>query len=298
MKAACYARVSTEEQAEEGYSIDAQKELLGLYCEANGLEPVYFVDDGFSGRNTRRPSYRKMIESMAGWDVLLVLKMDRIHRNTRNFMNMMDVLERKGKQFISATESLDTTNAMGRFVVSMIQSIAQLESEQIGERTVFAMREKAETMENSESSNRTMGFNEPFGYRFEGSDLVAVPDELRLVRRSFMDYIVGESLPQVAEDMYRSGYRTRRGRKWSERSVAYIFHNPIYAGYLEWDGILNRHYCGNAVDPETFNEVQMIMHSKSRNPDKKPPFLLPVGEDCGGEDTSNSDGTDGPTSVS
>ena len=167
--AALYARVSTEEQAIEGYSIDAQKDLLSNYCVAQdyGIFKIY-VDDGFSGRSDKRPAYREMMAEMDEWDVMVVLKMDRIHRNSRNFMNMMDELGRHGKQFISATENLDTTNAMGKFVMSMIQSIAQLESEQIGERTYVGMREKAETMRNTPQGSRTLGFNPPYGYLLDG----------------------------------------------------------------------------------------------------------------------------------
>lgn len=87
-------------------------------------------------------------------------------------MNMMDLLNRKGKQFVSAMEDLDTSNAMGRFVMTMIQNIAQLESEQIGERTFMGMRQKAETMDNRPGRNRTMGFTPPFGYRLEDGELV------------------------------------------------------------------------------------------------------------------------------
>ena len=179
-KAAVYCRVSTEEQALAGYSIDAQKERLTAYCsfslDDSGNEAYeifrFYVDDGYSGKSQNRPAYRRMIEEIDEWDVIIVLKMDRIHRNSRNFMNMMDLLNRKGKQFVSATEELDTSNAMGRFVMTMIQNIAQLESEQIGERTFMGMRQKAETIENVPGSSRTMGFSPPFGYRLEDGNLV------------------------------------------------------------------------------------------------------------------------------
>ena len=150
MREAIYVRVSTEEQSTEGYSLDAQKAMLNDYCVAEGWDIAgIYEDDGYSGRNIKRPEYARMIEDSDLWDVILVLKMDRIHRNSRNFMNMMDDLNRDGKMFVSATESLDTTNALGRFVVDMIQRIAQLESEQIGERTYIGMKEKAESMSNT-----------------------------------------------------------------------------------------------------------------------------------------------------
>ena len=133
VRVALYTRVSTEDQAKEGFSLGAQRERLEAYCLARDWEVVArYVDDGHSGRNIRRPAYEKMIAERDRWDAILVIKMDRIHRNSRNFMEMMDDLGEWGKNFVSATESLDTSTAMGRFVMDIIQRIAQLESEQIG----------------------------------------------------------------------------------------------------------------------------------------------------------------------
>ena len=161
-RAALYVRVSTDEQAAEGYSLDAQKNILEDHCLAEGLDIAgIYEDDGYSGRNANRPAYRRMMAEIDSWDVLVVLKMDRIHRNSRNFMTMMDELERHGKEFVSCYEALDTSNALGRFVVDMIQRMAQLESEQIGERTKMGMREKAENLGTEKSEKATMGFTPP-----------------------------------------------------------------------------------------------------------------------------------------
>src|SRR5436309_12375900 len=84
-----------------------------------------------------------MFEERDRWDAILVIKMDRIHRNARNFMEMMDDLREWEKDFVSATESLDTSTGMGRIVMDIIQRIAQLESEQIGERVYMGMSQKA-----------------------------------------------------------------------------------------------------------------------------------------------------------
>lgn len=276
VSAALYVRVSTEEQAMEGYSIDAQKELLTNYCIAQDYEIFrIYADEGFSGRSDRRPAYREMMEEMAEWDVMVVLKMDRIHRNSRNFMNMMDELGRQGKQFISATENLDTTNAMGKFVMSMIQNIAQLESEQIGERTYTGMREKAETMNNVPGESRTLGFNPPYGYVLDGGLLRSVPEELKTVREIFCGYLDGNSLADVAESLNRSGLRTRRGNKWTVYSIGTVLHNPVYAGYLRWEDLTIRHYAEVPVDPVTFNRVQRMAAEKERDPSKRSPRLLP-----------------------
>ncbi len=281
MKAALYIRVSTEEQALEGYSLEAQEKKLLAYCQdvADDLE-VYDIyrDDGYTGRNPNRPEYQRMMSEIDDWDVVVVLKMDRIHRNTREFILMMDRLTKKHKEFRSATEDLDTTTAMGRFVVNIIQGIAQLESEQNGERTRFVMEEKALNLRNTEAESRTLGFNPPYGFGLDGGLLIAVPEEQEVVRRIYSEYLRNVSLAQLAEDLNRDGLRTRRGIKWTKDNLSTILHNPIYAGYLRWGGILCRHYATAPVDVMTFNRVQTLAASRSRNPKGREADLIREGD--------------------
>ena len=274
--AAIYVRVSTEEQAEEGYSIDAQRSLLEKYCKAEGMEVAgVYVDDGYSGRNVKRPGYAKMMEEMGQWDALIVLKMDRIHRNSRNFMNMMDELNRKGKKFISATEALDTSNALGKFVIDMIQRIAQLESDQIGERTYLGMEEKARSMRNNERESKTMGFNPPYGYELNNGILLSVKDELYVIRGIFIDYLNGATMDAIAYRLNREGELTKKGNPWNIFNVRNTLHNPIYAGYMRWDDVLIRHFAQTAISPEEFNSVQDLIASKVRDPKKRITWVVP-----------------------
>ncbi len=280
MRAAIYVRVSTEEQAAEGYSIGAQKEMLQDYCIVEGWEVAgVYEDDGYSGRSVKRPAYQRMMSEMDSWDVLLVIKMDRIHRNSRNFMNMMEVLSKHGKMFVSQSEALDTTNALGRFVVDMIQRLAQLESEQIGERTYMGMREKAETLDKAEEGKRTMGFTPPFGYRLENGGLEEEPDELPVVSRMFSEYLSGSSMDEISWSLGREGILTRRGNPWNKRNMSTVLHNPVYAGYMRWEDVLIRHHARTAVSIEEFNRTQELMASKVRDPSKRNVFLIPTLDD-------------------
>lgn len=280
MRAAIYVRVSTEEQASEGYSIGAQKEMLQDYCIVEGWEVAgVYEDDGYSGRSVKRPAYQRMMSEMDSWDVLLVIKMDRIHRNSRNFMNMMEVLSKHGKMFVSQSEALDTTNALGRFVVDMIQRLAQLESEQIGERTYMGMREKAETLDKAEEGKRTMGFTPPFGYRLENGGLEEEPDELPIVSRMFSEYLGGSTMDEISWSLGREGILTRRGNPWNKRNMSTVLHNPVYAGYMRWEDVLIRHHARTAVSVEEFNRTQELMASKVRNPSKRNVFLIPTLDD-------------------
>jgi DNA invertase Pin-like site-specific DNA recombinase len=270
MRAAVYVRVSTEEQSAEGYSLEAQKAKLLEYCAAEDWDVAdVYEDGGFSGRNIKRPGYARMMAELEKWDVLLVLKMDRIHRNSRNFMNMMDDLNKKGKEFVSATELLDTSNALGKFVIDMIQRIAQLESEQIGERTYYGMKEKAESMLNTEKESRTMGFNAPYGYGLESGILLSVPEELAVVREIFGEYIEGSTMDEIAYKLNRRCCSTRRGNPRNIYNIRNILHNPIFAGYMRWDGVYVKHFAQTAVSPCDFNIVQDIFSSRIRDPKKR-----------------------------
>ncbi len=276
MRAAIYARVSTDEQAAEGYSLDAQKSVLEDYCIAEGWDVAeVYEDDGYSGRNTKRPAYKRMLSELDRWDVIVVIKMDRIHRNSRNFMAMMEYLDKHGKKFVSSSESLDTTNALGRFVVDMIQRLAQLESEQIGERTHMGMREKAESLETSDSKKKTMGFTPPFGYRLEKGALVAEPEEMAVAERIFVSYSAGETIDSICYDLNREGRLTRRGNPWNKDNLRNVLHNPVYAGFMRWEDLLIRHTADVVVTPQEFNSIQESMMSKDRSGTDRNRYLIP-----------------------
>ncbi|MBI0581840.1 MAG: recombinase family protein [Methanomassiliicoccales archaeon] len=263
-RAAIYIRVSTEEQAEEGYSLEAQQERLVAYCEAQGWDIAdIFADRGHTGRNIRnRDEYKRMMAEKDKWDNILVLKMDRIHRNSKNFMIMMENLEKWDKKFTSMQEELDTSTSIGRFVVDMIQRIAQLESEQIGERTYMGMAQKAET-------GGLLGFNPPYGYGIENNDLVVKEDEAAMVRGMFGSYLSGMSMNDIAQSLNGRGIFTRRGAHWTLYSVRQILHNPAYAGYRRWDGFLVKSGHSSIIDLDTYNAVQEMAASKTRDPRKR-----------------------------
>lgn len=275
-RAALYIRVSTEEQAAEGYSLDAQRSILEDQCLAEGFEVAgIYEDDGYSGRGINRPAYRRMMSEMSDWDVMIVLKMDRVHRNSRNFMEMMDALTKNGKEFISCFESLDTSNALGRFVVDMIQRMAQLESEQIGERTKMGMREKAENLHSADSGKRTMGFTPPFGYRLIDGELADEPEELSVVEDVFGMYSSGSTVDSICYTLNSSGIRTRKGNPWSKYNLSHILHNPVYAGFMRWEELLIPHHASRILTVEEFNDIQERMAARVRDPSKRTVFRIP-----------------------
>jgi DNA invertase Pin-like site-specific DNA recombinase len=239
--------------------------MLRAYAESQ-FDPSWtiygeYVDDGYSGRNDKRPEYGRMMDDIGNWDAVAVIKMDRIHRNSRNFMTMMDFLKKNGKEFISSTESLDTGTALGRFVVDMIQRLAQLESEQIGERTKFGMREKAES-----SKGGTMGFTPPFGYTIRNGELDENEDEFDTAENIFRMYLGGMTVKDICNALNGGGTFTRRNNIWNKYNLRNVLHNPVYAGYMRWEELLIPHYARVAVTKNDFDEIQRMMASKNKAP--------------------------------
>ena len=262
-RVAIYARVSTEDQAREGFSLDAQLEKLRSYCKARGwIIAGEYIDDDYSGRDVKRPAYQKMMDEIEKWDALLVMKMDRIHRNSKNFMLMMENLNEKGKEFVSMTESLDTSTAMGRFVMDIIQRIAQLESEQIGERVYDGMRQKAK------EGKGALGSPSPYGYEYKDGVLVEKEGELNVVRKIYEFYLSGKTLAEIVKWLEKEGIETKKGKKWDKKTVSRILSNPVYCGLIEWDGIIAPGSHKKIVNIEEFNEVQKIKYRKARQKGK------------------------------
>lgn len=250
LRAALYERVSTEDQATDGYSLDAQDARLRAHCVAQGwtVAKVY-RDEGHSGRTPNRPEYQRMMNEPDEWDVVVVLKMDRIHRNSRNMMAMMEGLQKQGKEFASVTESLDTGSAMGRFVLDIIARIAQLESEVIGERAYGGMEQKAK------SGGGSLGGPAPHGYEYEAGKLVIDPKRVKDVEFMF-DLAQRISVPQIAVVLNNRGWVTKNHKPWTRHSVRRILTNPAYAGCTVWNGILQEGTHEPIVSMDLFNKVQ------------------------------------------
>ncbi len=274
MRAALYARVSTDDQAREGYSIPAQLKRLNAYCKAKGWEVCSeYVDDGFSGRDVNRPQYQRMMAEKDLWDVILVLKMDRIHRNSKNFTQMMDDLNVWKKQFSSMQEKFDTTSAMGRFVMDIIQRIAQLESEQIGERVKVGMTQKAK------EHTGYLGSPHPYGYVVESGQLKALDREAGIVPFIYHSYVNGMSLEDIARKLNEKGIPAKKGGPWRKQSISRVLRNPVYCGYIVWDGHLVPLDHPQLVSTGSYNLVQGLMEERRRNGMGEPHRQLEVATD-------------------
>ena len=149
-KVAIYVRVSTEDQAREGISLEAQKQRCLDYCKAKGWEVFNIYEDkGFSAKTIERPSFKKLLRKVDEGliSVILVYKIDRFSRNLKDLIIILDELKRKGVDFSSVTEVIDTTTAMGKAFFQIIGVFAELETGLTRERTILAMDKKVNSGE-------------------------------------------------------------------------------------------------------------------------------------------------------
>lgn len=279
LRIAIYTRVSTEEQARGGYSLDDQLEKLRGYVNLrdNWIIAGEYVDGGYSGRNIRRPGYQKMFEEIKNWDAILVMKMDRIHRKVSNALVMLGDLEKSEKYFISFTENIDTNTAGGRAMITITLVFAQLESEQIGERVTAGQDQKAKQNQEREDP-KFMGHREAFGYDwdFDNKKFIIDPRKLEVVRKVFQMYVDGFSMRGIARSLSPEYKKLHPDHKdLANTTVKYFLHNCFYCGVERWK---NYFWKVKDLDPlvsiETFNQVQMLMRDRCHGYDDYKPMLI------------------------
>ena len=230
MNAVGYIRVSTEEQAKEGISLNNQEAKIKAYCESQDWELVrVFSDEGSSGKDMRREGLKELLSFVEDdhVGVVVVYKTDRLTRKQRHLYQLLeDTFEKRGIGFKSVTEPFDTTTAMGKGFLGMLGVFAQLEGDLISERTKDALRRKKELSEHVGAA--------PFGFRAKNKALEANDKELNVVRHIFSlrRRYRGKnrlSLRQISQRLNEAGLRTKKGKKFTHKTVSYVLSNPVYS---------------------------------------------------------------------
>lgn len=228
-----YLRVSTNRQ-EEGYSIDIQKEKLLAYCKAHDWIVVAIITDpGFSGSNLERPGIQKVIHEVeqGNTDMVLVYKLDRLSRSQKDTLWLIeDCFLPNGVDFTSMQESLDTSTPFGRAMVGILSVFAQLERENIKERTFGGRVERAK-----DGLWHGGGYH-PIGYDYIDGALVVNQEEAAQVRKVYDMYAAGASITEIRDVMVAKGYTTKHG-DWSHtNTVSSVLDNELYTGIVHFDG--------------------------------------------------------------
>jgi site-specific DNA recombinase len=261
MKGAIYIRVSTDEQAREGYSIESQKDSVINFVKSQGWEVYdFYIDDGYSAKDLKRPAMQRLIEDTKErkFDVVVFYKLDRLVRSVGDLDKLLKLFDKHDIGIRSVTEPFDTTTAMGRFLITLVAAIAQWERETISERVIINMTKKATLGERN-------GGKAPFGYNIENGKLVINEEEARLVREMFRLYISGKGIRQIV--LYLQQFGVDKGI----RTVSRMLENPVYCGKLRWgkNSKMNEIISEDITHPpivsiETFEKAQKLRSQRSQ----------------------------------
>ena len=259
-RVASYARVSTEEQADEGTSLDSQVERCRLRAESEGWVLVgEFVDRGVSGALASRPELDRVMRLVEDGAIerVVITKLDRIARSLRNLLDLLDTFEKHSVVLVALDDPLDPSTASGRAMVHLRGVFAELERQLIRERTVEGkLRRIAEGC--------WMGGEPPYGYRAvqkpdgPGKVLEIDPEEAAVVRLAY-NMIVhdGCSTGEVALELRRLGGRPRRSAEWSHWHVRRLFLDARgLSGQWPWRRAGRR---GQRADGELIVQIPAIL---------------------------------------
>lgn len=252
-KVAIYVRVSTTNQAEEGYSIDGQLDSLTKYCEAMGWS-VYqkYIDAGFSGGKLERPDILKLIKDAKRgvFDTVLVYKLDRLSRNVQDTLYLVkEVFNKNEVHFVSLQENLDTSSAMGNLFLTLLSAIAEFEREQIKERMQLGKIGRAKSGKSMMWAKVAYGYT----YHVETGEMTVNQSEAIVVRKVFNSYLNGRSISKLRDDLNEEFPKTPA---WSYRTIRQMLDNPVYCGYNKYKGVI---YTGNheaIISEDVYNQVQ------------------------------------------
>jgi site-specific DNA recombinase len=260
-KVGIYIRVSTLEQAQEGYSVGEQKERLIAFCKAHGwLIADIYVDGGYTGTNLNRPGVQKLISDVGNIDVVLVYKLDRLSRSQRDTLYLIEeVFLPNGIDFVSMQESFDTATPFGRAMIGILSVFAQLEREQIRERTRMGSIARAR------EGLYQGGIYFPIGYNYTDGKLTINEYEAIQVRKIYEWYLEGMSPVKIAERLRGEGYTNRYG-SWPELSngsgVFRILCNETYLGKLRYDDVVVENAHEQIITQEQFEKVKVMREKR------------------------------------
>lgn len=215
-KAVGYVRVSTADQAKEGCSLEMQKQKIQEYAALKNLDLVEIkCDEGISAKNiVGRPAFQSALKMVMSGDVdaLVVWKLDRAFRSTKDALTVSERINKKKKVLHSITESLDTSTALGEFFFTILASLAQLERGLIGERTKAALDSKR-------SRGEKLGGTVPYGFYVRDGLLVDNWEEQEVVGL-MRDYRAeGLSIRKIVSRLSEDGHRGRNGKPFNPKLV-------------------------------------------------------------------------------
>jgi DNA invertase Pin-like site-specific DNA recombinase len=216
MRAIGYIRVSTDKQRDLGVSLEAQSEKVRAMAVVQGAELAEVIIDAESAKSLNRRGMARLLEMVdaGAIDTVIIAKLDRLTRSVKDLAELLERFTRRGVSLVSVAESLDTGTAAGRLVLNIMTAVSQWEREAIGERTRDAMDHKRANGERVGTIR--------FGYRMaaDGLHLEEDPAEQDILARMQSLKATGHTTRQIAAELNRQGFTTRRGTAWRFQYVA------------------------------------------------------------------------------
>lgn len=238
--AAIYIRVSTQEQASQGFSLDAQQEALENYAKALGYDIFkIYRDEGKSAKDLRRPEMTQLLEDAESknFSAIFTYKLDRFSRSLKDLILTIDKFKDWGIDFVSLQDKIETTSASGKLMFHIISAFAEFERNIIGDRTKFGMERKA----------KEGGFitRAPKGYKIVDKKLVVVPEEAEEVKQIFKEF--SESKISL----------TKLGKKYgmTTAGIKKLLQNTTYLGKVKFAGEESEGDHEKIIDRELFEKV-------------------------------------------
>lgn len=289
-RVAIYCRVSTTEQAEEGYSIDEQNIKIREYCEKEGHE-IYniYEDRGISGKNiTNRPGIKQLLNDATNnkFDLVVVWKLNRISRKLLDILNIVELLNKHNIAFRSLTENFETETPSGKLQLNIMGAIGEFERETIAENVKMGLLARAR--EGRWNGGIVLGYdlvelpNE--GKKRKNTRLEINKREANTVRRIFELYSQGHGYKAVVNRINKEGHKTKRNGEFAVSTVKEILQNPVYIGKIrynvrqDWSKKRRNNINANPilsdgihepiVDVETWEKVQVILKERSKKHNK------------------------------
>lgn len=291
-RVAIYCRVSTMEQAEEGYSIGEQERLIKEYCINKGYE-VYkvFSDAGISGKDiVHRPAIQELLKDATEkkFDMVMSWKINRLSRKLEDAIKIVNTLDRYGISYLSYSERFESGTPAGKMQFQMMALVGEFERNTIAQNVKMGMKAKAR-------SGEWCGGMAPLGYRWvsmEGTEnssrkksrLEVEETEAETVRIIYEMYASGKGYKAIVGYLNKRGYKTKRGNAFSVAQLRTILTNPVYIGKVrfnvrrDWNEKRRNNINPNPIIAEgiheaiisekLWNQVQFLISQKSGKPSR------------------------------
>jgi site-specific DNA recombinase len=211
-----YTRVSTTDQADFGYSLEAQEAKIRAYCDLHDLGPVTILSDTGSGKSMNgRTQMQTIMERVRSGKVdnVVIFRLDRLARNTRDALELAELFQKHNVSLHSISEKLDTGSATGRLFYTILSAMAAWERETISERTKTALSVKRD-------KGQRISRHAPFGFSFDNDgNLVTVDSEQKIIVQAKRLHTKGESVRAIGLRLASKGLLNRNGKPFGKTEV-------------------------------------------------------------------------------